>query len=211
MPVFRILLLLLVLGGLALFIVQNLSPVLPIVFLGMKSLPMKLGGWIFIAIALGFFTSLLWQFLSYLQMLPLQTRIRQLEGEPEPSRRRESSQTSYTTTERETSSTETDSDWDEPEPEDDDDWDIESPPEPNSRKNTAVEDTRSYEVKQEPKSSNVSGSVYSYGYREPKNSGVGKVEPVYDVNYRVIIPPYHETSDRVEEEDWGLEEDEEIE
>ncbi|MEK0189357.1 LapA family protein, partial [Microcoleus anatoxicus] len=35
---------------------------------------------------------------------------------------------------------------------------------------------RDYEVKQEPKSQSWSGSVYSYGYRDPSKSGVGQTE-----------------------------------
>ncbi|MGA7937656.1 MAG: LapA family protein [Kovacikia sp.] len=57
-----------------------------------------------------------------------------------------------------------------------------------------------YEVSQEPKTSSRSGSVYSYGYRDPGTSGVGKAEstvdkpalnkPIVDADYRVIVPPY---------------------
>lgn len=46
-----------------------------------------------------------------------------------------------------------------------------------------------YEVKQQPKTESWSGSVYSYGYRDPSNSGVGQTESVYDADYRVITPP----------------------
>ncbi len=52
------------------------------------------------------------------------------------------------------------------------------------------QDSQTYERQQEPKSSSQSGSVYSYSYREPKNTAVGKTESVYDADYRVIIPPY---------------------
>jgi hypothetical protein len=81
---------------------------------------------------------------------------------------------------------------------------------------------RDYEAKQEPKSQSWSGSVYSYGYRDPSKSGVGQTESVYDADYRVIVPPQgvpisdigdgevapHNTED---EEDWGLDEDDELE
>ncbi|MGB3511231.1 MAG: hypothetical protein WBA93_18750 [Microcoleaceae cyanobacterium] len=46
-----------------------------------------------------------------------------------------------------------------------------------------------YEVKQQPKTESWSGSVYSYGYRDPSSSGVGQTESVYDADYRVITPP----------------------
>ncbi len=45
------------------------------------------------------------------------------------------------------------------------------------------------------KTASRSGSVYSYGYRDPDGTGVGKAEPVadkpvVDAEYRVIVPPY---------------------
>lgn len=48
---------------------------------------------------------------------------------------------------------------------------------------------KTYEVKQDPKSESWSGSVYSYGYKEPSGSGVGQSESVYDADYRIITPP----------------------
>ncbi|UBF27766.1 hypothetical protein K9N68_07585 [Kovacikia minuta CCNUW1] len=63
------------------------------------------------------------------------------------------------------------------------------------RTEPANRDRTDYEVAQEPKTSSRSGSVYSYGYRDPGSSGVGKAEPVVDkpvvdADYRVIVPPY---------------------
>ncbi|HEY9618511.1 MAG TPA: hypothetical protein V6C64_16830 [Microcoleaceae cyanobacterium] len=58
---------------------------------------------------------------------------------------------------------------------------------------------RDYEAPQTPQSTSQSGSVYSYGYREPKSSGAGRTEDVQqpdrvvDAEYRVIIPPYYPT------------------
>jgi uncharacterized integral membrane protein len=96
-----------------------------------------------------------------------------------------------------------------------------------------------FEAKQEPKSSYRSGSIYSYSYREPRDSGVGKAEGVYDAEYRVIIPPHRADpepgdldapkfnwsasepridvereeggKDGEDEEDWGFEDDDEFE
>lgn len=48
---------------------------------------------------------------------------------------------------------------------------------------------RNYEVEQEPKTESWSGSVYSYGYKDPSASGVGQSESVYDADYRIITPP----------------------
>ncbi|WP_341738424.1 LapA family protein [Microcoleus sp. CAWBG640] len=81
---------------------------------------------------------------------------------------------------------------------------------------------RDYEAKQEPKSQSWSGSVYSYGYRDPSKSGVGQTESVYDADYRVIVPPQGTPipdiadgevapNNTEDEEDWGLDEDDELE
>jgi len=48
---------------------------------------------------------------------------------------------------------------------------------------------KNYEAEQKPKSESWSGSVYSYGYKEPSGSGVGQSESVYDADYRIITPP----------------------
>ena len=50
-----------------------------------------------------------------------------------------------------------------------------------------------FEADQSPKSESWSGSVYSYGYRDPENTGVGKTESIYDAEFRVIVPPPPET------------------
>ncbi|MGA9380290.1 MAG: hypothetical protein WBV73_16115, partial [Phormidium sp.] len=68
-----------------------------------------------------------------------------------------------------------------------------------------------------------SGSVYSYSYKNPSNSAIGKTESVYDAEYRVITPPYRpldsEEEDHTPEssptnqqnndddEDWGFDDD----
>jgi uncharacterized integral membrane protein len=80
---------------------------------------------------------------------------------------------------------------------------------------------RDYEAKQEPKSQSWAGSVYSYGYRDPNQSGVGQTESVYDADYRVIVPPQEAIPNPADgapqnpsaetEDDWGLDEDDELE
>ncbi len=57
-----------------------------------------------------------------------------------------------------------------------------------------------YEVEQKPKRESWSGSVYSYGYREGGDTGVGKSESVYDADYRVITPPPAKTEIQDDEE-----------
>ena len=63
------------------------------------------------------------------------------------------------------------------------------------------DESKTFEVPQEPKTASRSGSVYSYGYREPKDKGVGKTEQVYDANYRVITPPYRQNAEQQTDED----------
>src|SRR6478672_13201955 len=210
MPLIRIVLLLVIFGGLALLVLQNLLPV-PLVFLGTTTPTLPVGIWIVSAIALGILISSCLQGFSYLQRRSLQARIRQLEAEPTPSsasssQSRERSETRYTPPAQEPPLNENLSDWEVEESDDDEDWEIDDAPEPESRNDAGNQQT-SYEVRQEPKSSAQSGSVYSYSYREPSDSGVGKTEPVYDVNYRVITPPYREATNDEDEEDWGFEDE----
>ena len=102
-----------------------------------------------------------------------------------------------------------------------DDWDFDeerSVKSTTSPKNTESKAERNYEQKQEPTSGSKSGSSYSYSYREPKNSGVGKTESVYDADYRVIVPPYQsptenqqppQVANQPEDDDWGIFDDDE--
>lgn len=226
MPVTRIVLLLLVLGGLALFAFSNLSPVLSLVFLGMQTAILPLSAWIGIAIAAGAITSFVLQFLSYLQRGNSTRRFEEPDEAPPQSRsfRRESyenpaaGQTPYTppSPPPETPKSSATSDW---EQKSDEDWDFdENPPTSTSTRQgferptgTPPSARSNYEVKQEPKTGSQSGSVYSYGYREQSDSGVGKADAVYDANYRVITPPYQKPVEPEEEDDdWGFEDDEDF-
>ncbi|MEG5030380.1 LapA family protein [Microcoleus sp. AT8-B1] len=103
----------------------------------------------------------------------------------------------------------------------DDDWgdDRDFPDRPQVNDVPAT-NPRAYEAQQEPKSKSWAGSVYSYGYRDPNQSGVGQTESVYDAEYRVLIPlegqipkPADETpiNPMAEaDEDWGLDEGDEF-
>lgn len=230
MPVTRIVLLVLVVGGLAVFTLSNWSPVVPLVFWGIKTQPLPLAVWIGGAISLGAITSFCLQFLSYLPK-GYSTPSRRVVGEVPPRNRfsrREKPQTDsykpYTPPPPQQPAESASSDWEESVSED---WEFEEPVKrPSSQqpdlKNTYSGETRfnpstSYEVKQEPKASSQNGSVYSYSYRDTENSGVGKADDIYDANYRVITPPYQpaaQTSQKTQtsdnEEDWGFEDDEEF-
>jgi hypothetical protein len=221
----RILLLLLVGCGLVLFALSNLSPVLAVVFLGMKTVALPLAAWMGIAIASGAITSFCLQFLNYLQRaystpnpeevgdIPHQTRPFYRESpetpEPEPQPRYtpppESTPNSYA------------SDWEEGSNEN---WDFDAAPATpranspnfNRARSTGTPQTprTTYEVNQEPKTKSQTGSVYSYSYREPTDSGVGRTDAVYDANYRVINPPDQPTPEPEDDDDWGFEDDEDF-
>ncbi|MCL1470475.1 lipopolysaccharide assembly protein LapA domain-containing protein [Argonema antarcticum] len=224
----RLVLLLIFLLGLTLFALSNLSPVV-LMFLGAKSLPLPLGVWVMAALATGFFfsllLSLLFQLSNYLSEQQLQvaqrtlrsaeSRIRTLEAES--SRYRwQSPQSSSDGESRSYSTTQTSAEYDYLEKEDDEEGPIDDTQE--GRDN--VRNRTTYETEQAPTSSSKTGSVYSYSYKEPKNSGVGKTESVYDAEYRVITPPYRGEPKKSEndweynksgnDEDWGFEDDDEF-
>lgn len=233
MPAIRIVLLVLVGGGLALFAVSNLSPVLPLVFLGMQTPALPVSVWIGIAIAAGAFSSFFIQFLNYLQQgssrrsleepgaVPPRSRAfrRETPEAPEPEPQFQYTPPPPPPPPPETPTKSVASDWEESSGED---WDFEEEPaaptsnpqgsDTDSSKSTPQTDRTSYEVPQEPKAHSQTGSVYSYSYREPKESGVGKSEAVYDANYRVITPPFQKPPEpEGDEEDWGFEDDEDFE
>lgn len=206
----RIILLLVILGGLTLLLVQNWSPALPLVFLGVATPPLPLAVWILISLAAGASTSLaiasLLQLTNYVGQ-PKSSNQRQAQTPPKTAAYTASGTTPKTPPPPPQSDRTVD-DWQESA---DEDWDFEenvdeqkSPPQEN------VQDSRSYEVSSEPKSSYRTGSVYSYSYREPSDSGVGRTESVYDADYRVLTPPYREPEkvQEQEEEDWGFDDDE---
>lgn len=245
MPLIRLLLLLGIFAGLALFALQNWSPPLQLVFLGLRSQPFPLAVLILVAIAAGAVTTLVITTLlglsSYASEIKLRSRLgnayRSYTTPRTASPRPRSPQTGQTGTSGQgyTTTPNQESKWDES---DDFEWDDieaapsdgprssreEAPDEPKSADRTWIKEDdedewddwdddenedddedennlrdsgrsrTSFEVPQVPKSRSQSGSVYSYGYLDPGNSGVGKSEPiakpVVDAEYRVIVPPY---------------------
>ncbi|MBD2353421.1 LapA family protein [Tolypothrix sp. FACHB-123] len=218
MSVIRLILLVVILGGLTLLLTQNWSPVISLVFLGMRTQPLPLAMWMLLATTAGALTSLLIMSLikvsTYFVPEQRQTRYKsttrprnkttyQQQPTPEPP---PDNQT-------ENRSNDTFDDWDTNNQ--DDDWNFDENPQATSapkQPTSEFSEPKTYERQQEPKSSSQSGSVYSYNYREPKNTAVGKTESVYDADYRVIIPPYqppatNEAND--DEDDWSFFDDNE--
>ncbi|RAM49771.1 MAG: LapA family protein [Hapalosiphonaceae cyanobacterium JJU2] len=234
MALLRLILLVAIMGGLALLLAQNWSPILPLIFLGVQTKSLPLAMWILFSTAAGAATSLvisgLFQLSSYLALPQRSTsaasKSRRTTAKSDRSTREKSadSYSSYSSnTSPPPSATKTssqsnpDDDWD---TNNNEDWDFEEKSDSTSSQNTEVRDSKSYERRQEPTDSFRAGSSYSYSYREPKNSGVGKTESIYDADYRVIIPPYQPSSDdftdkdnptnqknQADEEDWGFLED----
>ncbi|WGV24131.1 LapA family protein [Halotia branconii] len=227
MAVIRLILLVAVLGVLTLLLVQNWSPVLSLVFLGMRTQPLPLAMWILFSTAIGAFTSFListlFKLSNYFRGQQRQTPLKSPTASPraESSRRQEptpppsnppprGSRTEYATSEEF-------DDW-ETNNNTNDDWDLDEQPAeaptPNP-KTQPFQDSQTYERQQEPKSGSQSGSVYSYSYREPKNTAAGKTESVYDADYRVIIPPYqppaNNQADNSDDDDWEFFEDDDFE
>ena len=195
----RLVLLLLVLGGLTLFAVQNWSPVLPMVFLGIKTASLPLAMWILLAIAAGLVTSwvmaALFQLSNYLSAKQLRSRKSELEaGMSRPSGG------SGINTESTPNSVDDDDLFDDDFFADEEDRQEPIYKAPNYQDYTASGTT--YERPQEPKTQYQSGSVYSYGYRDKGDTGVGKTESVYDADYRVINPPLRKLEEDEAEDDW---------
>ncbi len=206
MFVIRIALLLLLLAGLASLLLQNWFPVLGLVFLGMKSQSLPLAIWLLASVTAGGLTSLVIASLFKISNFAAARQARQNIKAQRTSTYRATPAADNRRPQVETETSTEASDWDVNDR--DWDWDEEADETRTSSPQDQVRES-TYESKQEPKSSYRSGSVYSYGYREPKDTGVGKTEAVYEADYRVITPPYQEPS--VEAEDWGFEDEDEFE
>ncbi|BAZ12807.1 hypothetical protein NIES4071_46410 [Calothrix sp. NIES-4071] len=190
MAVIRLIILVSVLGGLTLLLAQNFSPALPLVFLGARTQPFPLAMWLLFSTVAGATTSLivnsLFGFAGYFtQSKKFQASSRANSNRKDTQRRDSQTQnTQYKNT-----VTDKEDDWDLDGTSED--WDFEerarkSPQEKQDR----ISDEEMYERRQTTNSSKADTS-YSYSSREPKDSGVGKTESIYDADYRVIVPPYN--------------------
>ncbi|BAZ41537.1 hypothetical protein NIES4101_75030 [Calothrix sp. NIES-4101] len=204
MAVIRLILLFTILAGLTLLLVQNFSPALSLTFLGMRSQPLPLAIWILLSVVAGSITSLL---VSSLYELAdsLGTSSKQARSTAKVSSSSSRAATNPSSKPKSESSSDAEDDWN---LEASEDWDFEQQTNANTRFQEEVrdrkvsdsrrnsqsdyaesDDERGYR-QQQAESARKSASSYSYSYREPKNSGVGKTESVYDADYRVIVPPY---------------------
>ena len=200
----QIILLLAILGGLALLLVQNWSPVLPLVFLGLTTPALPLAVWIVISLVAGGGTSLaiasLFNVANYFAQ-PKPSRKRQVKPPPDP----QPSSNTYTKQSTQGSSNSAD-DWLE-DPMSNEDWQYEENTQDSENSKVSTQDSRSYEVNSQAKSSKRQGSVYSYSYREPESSRERKTESVYDADYRVLTPPYKSPNPAQDDDDWGFDDE----
>ncbi|MEH2120334.1 LapA family protein [Nostoc sp.] len=215
MAVIRLILLVAVLGVLTLLLVQNWSPPLSLVFLGVRTQPLPLAIWILFSTATGAFTSILiatlFKLSNYFMGGQRQTPDRRSATSPRAKATQREEPTSRPVSppppasKKEQPTSDVFDDW-ETNGTKDDDWNFdeksEKAPTPNPQAQQP-RDSKTYERQSEAKSSSQSGSVYSYSYSEPKNTAAGKTESIYDADYRVIIPPYQPpTTNQADDDDW---------
>ncbi|MBU7584851.1 MAG: LapA family protein [Nostoc sp. TH1S01] len=224
MAVIRLILLVAILGSLTLLLVQNWSPAISLVFLGMRTQPLPLAMWILFVTTAGALTSVLittlFKVSSYFVGQPRQTPPKSTTTSRRVStpRREEPTSAPFTgpsSASQSQAATEEIDDWETSNT--NDDWDFEEQPQQTPPPRPKTQPGRNFEPEErqpEPKTSAKSGSTYSYSYREPKNTAVGKTESVYDADYRVIIPPYKQPTDEpannADDDDWSFFEDDEF-
>jgi hypothetical protein len=201
MAITRLIILLTVFLGLILLLVQNLSPSLPIVFVGMRTLPLPLALWILLSITAGILTSLIITgLLKFATSLSPQEQQAIPKSIPTPPRVRQNTPPPKSPPPPVNQVDDEFDDWDTNRNQDD--WNDEDNSKP-------VEETSSSQQSSNSRRS----SVYSYSSQEPKNTAVGKTESVYDADYRVIVPPYQESSKNqvTDDDDWDFFEDDDFE
>jgi hypothetical protein len=229
MAIIRLILLLGLAGGLFLLVQFNWSP-LPLTFLGIQTPALPLALWVLGAIGAGIITNLLITSLfsvsNYFAVRAARSRMRQAPrqtGFQARSTAPSSEPASYARTAT-AQATDNDADWnnwegyeeprqatsarspvdrdpiDDWDEEPEDDWDLDDSRDEPVDARPASRTRTDYEAKQEPKTTSRNGTVYSYSYSDPKDSGVGKAEPVIgqpvvDADYRVIVPPLRSLDD----------------
>ena len=239
MSVNRLILLVVVLGGVILFIAQNWSviPPLPLVFLGIQTQALPLSLWMLVSTVAG---AIVYELVSgLLRLANFRERQETFKSSSTPrtktstrtySQRYSSAQTKSrsegsssqppkSATKNKTQEYDDYDGWDNAG--ELEDWDFEDEREETSSsyRETEVRDTNTPPSNRKEKSTYDSDSTYSYNSRKPQNSGVGKTESIYDADYRVIASPYqssntnqfHEEEDEYDEWDFLEDDDFEVE
>jgi hypothetical protein len=210
---FRNVLLLVVLGGLTIFALQNTSPSLSLVFLGMRSIALPLSVWILAAIALGVVTAwaiaILFGLYHYWDTRDPRPRRNQRPLEPvapptPPGTRRSEpplSRNNATVIQDdvpnrfnrtgETGSRIPVPNSSELEEENwiDEDEDFIDEPNAQSFPESPEGEGYNYEVHREPVAESWVGSSYSYSYDQNRDSGGDKGNSPYNADYQIVTPP----------------------
>jgi uncharacterized integral membrane protein len=238
MAIARMFIPLLILAGLALFALQNSSPVLPLVVLGFRTQALPLSIWMLGAIVAGAATTIA---VSTLFSLTNFTAVRRSNknrppvnsyAPPREATERESTNRPWAgawgrnPTRPAESRTRIQDDWESPPREEWDDWDEPSAGGQPGRDRldddwdnwegyTDPQDRvrppvkTDFEAKQAPAAQQQSGSVYSYSYNKPEEPP--RKNSVYDADYRVVVPPVADSNvPELDEEDWGFDDDETV-
>ena len=201
MAVIRLIILVTAMLGLIIILVQNLSPSLPLMFLGMGTQALPLALWILLSITAGIFTSLIiTKLLKFTTDLNLQAQQPIPKSIPTSPRVRENTPPPKSPSPTVTQADDEFDDWDTNRNQDD--WDDSETSESAQATSTSPQTSNSR-----------ASSVYSYSSQSPKNTAVGKTESVYDADYRVIIPPYQESGKNqvTDDDDWDFFEDDDFE
>ena len=200
--------LILIILGLALFSWQNWSPNLSLTFLGLRSIPLPLSLWILGAFIAGVITYLLiygiFGLSNYLlkkNLQPARPRSRKSHHQDRTEEVWDASQPQVASDSQSSFNLNKDSevteadenydDWQPRPPRVNRSWDGSTEEQGSEERQESVNEsaTKNYEAEQQPETGSMSGSVYSYGYRDSSSSGVGQTESVYDADYRIITPP----------------------
>ncbi|HEY9836653.1 MAG TPA: hypothetical protein V6D27_07120 [Vampirovibrionales bacterium] len=205
-------LLLVVLGGLTIFALQNTSPSLSLVFLGMRSIALPLSVWILAAIALGVVTAIaiatlfgLYRHWDTRNPRPRRPQ-RPLEPMTPPSPRGNPSQPPLSRNNTTVIQDDVPSRFSRtgergdripvPNPREleeenwiDEDEDFMDEPNVQSFQKSRDSEGYNYEVVREPVAESWVGSSYSYSYDQKRESSGDTSNSPYDADYRIVTPP----------------------
>ncbi len=226
----KLLLFLLIAIAITFLIVQNQQPVALVFFGGVFSITLPIAFWVLLFTASGIITTIFCRTLNAL-FKPSSSKPSVPKSPPSRSQSAPVSQPRQDKQKLSASPPSLREDWGQKT--EIDEWDIEEPPiDPTEIFNRGrtervrVQDkTSPLETPQEPTSVSRQGTVYSYSYREQRDriepqekidpegktpvtdTNPSKPESVYDANYRIITPPYRDSTEEKpsrdeEEEDW---------
>jgi hypothetical protein len=189
-----------IIGGI-IFTIQNSEPTTIIILNQPIPLKLPLAWWILLSILAGIVTSLILQLSNQLSAGSNQSRFSSRSPQPDsPKSPRDLPQKSSKP------------EFQDSKEEDDDEWNIEEPPQTTPERIesewSAQQREKANEIEEEApfQAPSRSSAIYSYRYQESQKKQPQNPNPdqeVYDVEYRVITPPYQDPpSEDPDHEDW---------